>query len=523
MSTPSQQVTAGLVSVQPGSITIEGTTSTAPAGGVGVAFSGGGSRACIAAMGQLRRLKSEGWLAQVGAISSASGGSWCLVPYTWLPTSLSDEDLLGEYSAPGDLTTTAGTGAKHNVTHLATTNLCSPMTHYDFSMPGLLSTAAGLLVACGTRAWPVLISERLLEPVGLWQADKDHYPTSWFTADATTYASIVAANPDLGSKTCHQVREPTGGDGARPFYICTTALFTGENVEMTTLAPVQATPWFTGVLGSCDIDANGDQVGGGWVQSFGFGGTRVSQDGDSVTVEQPTALSLGDITGASSAFWATSLNLERPAYGYFPIDDTTAAGGPVDFADGGNLDNSAVAALLAYAEITSVISFVSGDDGVSVDDQGITVIDECIPPLFGFQPYQAGLGYLPYGKGDNKDAKYPQYRHNQVFSSDDFQTLLDALANSTNGTCLQTEVTVVDNAWFGVVGGRTVDVQWVQLTACSDWNDQLQPDVDAVLEDIKDFPNYPLLDTERTVEEINLLANFTGWILGQSDAGSLFG
>ena len=59
-------------------------------GNVGVALSGGGSRALTAGMGQLRalnQLTSNGrtLLAQVKALSTVSGGAWLGVPFIYLP------------------------------------------------------------------------------------------------------------------------------------------------------------------------------------------------------------------------------------------------------------------------------------------------------------------------------------------------------------------------------------------------------------------------------------------------------
>ena len=66
----------------------------------GVAFSGGGTRSATASLGQLRGLHKLGWLQRARYISSNSGGSWATVPYTYLPSSISDEQFLGSYISP---------------------------------------------------------------------------------------------------------------------------------------------------------------------------------------------------------------------------------------------------------------------------------------------------------------------------------------------------------------------------------------------------------------------------------------
>ncbi|MFL5748632.1 MAG: hypothetical protein ACJ751_28425, partial [Niastella sp.] len=63
---------------------------------VGVCFSGGGSRALSAAMGQLRGLKYLDVLKDVFFISSVSGGTWASSLYTYLPAAIDEDDFLGK-------------------------------------------------------------------------------------------------------------------------------------------------------------------------------------------------------------------------------------------------------------------------------------------------------------------------------------------------------------------------------------------------------------------------------------------
>jgi hypothetical protein len=72
-------------------------------GNVGVALSGGGSRALTAGMGQLRALNQltmngRPLLAQIKALSTVSGGAWLGVPFVYLPPgSPSDTAYLGPW------------------------------------------------------------------------------------------------------------------------------------------------------------------------------------------------------------------------------------------------------------------------------------------------------------------------------------------------------------------------------------------------------------------------------------------
>ena len=69
---------------------------------LGVAFSGGGTRAAAAAVGQLRALIDNEWLDNVRYIAAVSGGTWSTVPFTF--SSQGENDLLDFPRSFKDLT-----------------------------------------------------------------------------------------------------------------------------------------------------------------------------------------------------------------------------------------------------------------------------------------------------------------------------------------------------------------------------------------------------------------------------------
>src|SRR5262245_6164078 len=223
-----------------------------------------------------------------------------------------------------------------------------------------------------------------------------------------------------------------------------------------------------------------------------------------------------------------------PAYRYWPVlnppinqpINTTA------FADGGSLDNSGVAPVLAYSDIQNLLVFTNTSTPLTQDTHGVIVVDDSLPPLFGYQPYVSGTGYVLYQGATSPNQ--PLYQHNQVFPSTSFQDLLDNLwATSGKGTYqnppLYTQrLTTVSNAWFNVAPGRPVTVLWTYLERARSWYDQLTSEVQNVLGPfdnmLGDFPHYSVFDTELTATEINLLANYTAWVImtAQSEFASLF-
>ncbi len=175
------------------------------------------------------------------------------------------------------------------------------------------------------------------------------------------------------------------------------------------------------------------------------------------------------------------LNEILPQYNYWPATETAAISSPTttQFADGGSLENTGIAAMAAYSDIQSIISFVNTSaplqpwqGGVSDGHNGFipgtsVIVDESIPPLFGYQPYNSnGTGYVPYAGVSSPT--FPEYAHNQIFDSAEFPALLQGLwQNSGSSSNLpakspaifqQTKLTVLANSWFGVAGGQVINV-----------------------------------------------------------------
>ncbi|WP_420139840.1 hypothetical protein [Sphingomonas sp.] len=188
-----------------------------------------------------------------------------------------------------------------------------------------------------------------------------------------------------------------------------------------------------------------------------------------------------------------------------------------EFADGGSLENSGVASILSYADIDNVIAFLNVETLLRLDSAGTIVVDDCLPPLFGYQPYVEGQGYALYEGAI--DPPQPVFQFNQVFSSSDFQPLLEGLWNaSKNGTAapiFAQTLTTVDNRWFNVAAGKTVTLVWTYLAYASSWFDSISDNwvrglVD-VEQDVYGFPNYDTFNTELSATQVNLLSNLTSW------------
>ncbi|MBV8097338.1 MAG: hypothetical protein JO110_29655 [Acetobacteraceae bacterium] len=219
---------------------------------------------------------------------------------------------------------------------------------------------------------------------------------------------------------------------------------------------------------------------------------------------------------------------------------------PSEFADGGSLENTGIAALLAYSDVDNIIAFVNpmivmqpGEYGVAYGKGGSIpetklIVDDSIPPLFGYQPYQAGgagdnQGYVLYDQASS--SMYPIYANNQVFESSAFPALLQGLwAASGSGSYARPAIfsqrlTVRPNTWFGVTSAREVTVVWFYLTFVADWEALFAGNepVRAIIElerSVNRFPNYNTLNTNLNATQINLLANLTAWSVNEAERTS---
>lgn len=351
-------------------------------------------------------------------------------------------------------------------------------------------------------------------------------------------------------------------------------------------------------------DANGLIVGGGGVESFAYNSSFTSQSASTATVTQSRQWSLTDIMGTSSAAFAETIQnqikqweanpvlflewlkdegeailewikkhlpfeLQAPAqalvargqlgvaaaadfsfpnpedlvptYTSWPVGD--GGNNPVanTYADGGNLENTGVASLLAFGDIGSVIACVNTDTPLKAGMVGIpdghggwvpgtqVVVDDSLPPLFGYQPYNDQLGYVLYSAG-GFTPEQQIYANSQVFASSDFAAFLSGLWAAAGSTWPATQpailpqsVTVQANPWFGVPArSNAMTVVWVYLNYASDWDAQFadnQPVQQLVASEFSsnDFPNYSTASTQLSATQINLMAHFTSWSMVNAD------
>jgi hypothetical protein len=227
-------------------------------GNVGVSLSGGGSRALTAGMGQLRALNKlaangQSLLAQVKALSTVSGGSWIGVPFIYLPPgSPSDAAYLGPWIEDQSTLTPA------ILAQLPAGNAGVPISSPLFA-PKLLAVQALLLHAVlrvpPDMLWQTITGLNILANYGLYAPTIHLTPTDTFSFNAAVVEAQVT-NPILNPAVAREpidlyadARDPSRTH--RPFLVCNCAMFLKEpNTALELLAPVQVTPFITGIFGT---------------------------------------------------------------------------------------------------------------------------------------------------------------------------------------------------------------------------------------------------------------------------------
>ena len=512
----------------------------APATGVGMCLSGGGSRAASAAMGELRGLSHLGLLDQVSTLSTVSGGTWAGVTFTYLPSVISDDDFLGGVVPdPRDLTWMHEFGedprrALDLLDNHALGSLCTRI-----GLVELLAKAAELFAEYRDSPhvlWTRAVGALVLEPFGLGDTTARGVPARYFS-DARPWldTAILPMNPALSALDFQLVQKP-----GRPHLVTNSTLFYPAGVHLRRPAPgspvlepypLEASPTEVGVPIPLEHG-----LGGGFVDPFAFGGQAPTAppQRDRVNVATPAQrFALSDITGASSsafvgplmdAFGAAHPWIEDidPLFSYWPI--TAGANTPAQpyyIGDGGNLENTGIIALLRR-KITRIVAFVHAETALSWDPVAQqVVVDGQLPPLFGIEPTVRGQRYRAYPPPPTpvSPAAAP-FRYNQVFPADAFYSLIDRLWSAAraggSAMCLSRGLPVLDNAHFGVSAGGPVDVLWVYTNPVRAWSDRLSDivklgmDFEPLL--YKSFPNYDtVLQLHLEPRQVNLLAHLSCW------------
>ncbi len=503
---------------------------------VGVCFSGGGSRALSATMGQLRGLShsidSAGtpWIDRVGTISCVSGGCWASSLYTYLPDSITYEAFLNSPAEPSQLSW-EGSNVASNLSYLPSYNLGEVPTRLGWE--ALLKQVQSFRDAGFNDShqwWRAAIGNLVFRPFGLYDTDPGCNPKKYYGFQPYDFQRTIGPFNPLTENDFFFARNPW------PRLTMNAAMFYPDWAGQKELVPFFSTMEHAGVLAEFPQDGqSGPTIGGGTVQPFALGSSFASKDANGrVQVNQSRPFSLVDMAAMSSSAFAAEFENRYalgdlvPQYDLWPVYDGGSAGQQYDFADGGNIENSGLANLLATTRLKKIVVFINSSEAVEHkwSTSEYTQVPATIPPLFGYQPI-AGVfdddGYRPYAGATNPAS--PLMQHNKVFPESRFQELLDGLKNASNNfqdsaIFFQPKLSVQINKWYGISETREVDVLWVCNNRVNAWEDQItdQPIRNALfLRDVPDsslwnFPYYgTLTQLHLSAQQVNMLAHLSCW------------
>jgi len=484
---------------------------------VGIAFSGGGIRALTWAHGGLRALEHLNLMSTVDAVSAVSGGSWGSAIYMFANESV--VALLGARTEPSALTLRE----LRKDPPLGIRTVMAPSRSY---VAGLLAKGAPTeMLGQYYNSWA------FLHPFGL----DDMW--SYMAVDAEHVARIKQRNPGLAN-----AKFLTMQPGRPKAYIINGVVlapigYVGGHDNAFSL---QMSPDFTGspfrpnggtvdyeAIRSSDPDLSGVTVGGGFVETFAFGGGQpMDQSGGSdVTVGAPVRpFSLAQAIGISSMAPGSTLNdiahvgrMSNPRAHMWPVSTGHHPATTYKVSDGGNIDNSGILALLQRGA-KKIVWFCTSwrlvdrnfdFSTASVDDDSFIragVVDQLLDK-FGY-----GVNRADYSRNLTDDGN--MLSHNQVFERSEILPIArDLFDHIQAGTppVLRFKSNVLKNSWWGIEGGYEVEVLVVYLERSANFENALPEETREELAKGTDgvFGGYPAFTTSMgggTAPEYNLLA-----------------
>lgn len=282
------------------------TNSDSNKANLGICFSGGGSRALTCAWGQILGLKTLSLMDKIRYISSVSGGTWASSIYSFLPETISDEELLGIYYAPEKLSLKDGAG-NLNVNTLGKYNL--GVVPVGLKLTDLIESAGAFLATYPSSdhkwLWADIISNLVLAPFGLQSEGDKSWSSSKSFSLSKEYISKHFPQESPVVDDFYFLRK------GRPFIIMNNNIMekvkTTDNGQQNIVQlPNQVTPVAGGAKGQTP-DAG--IVGGGFVETYGVC-SNLEQDSAEkslVNISVNQAYSLIDIVSTSSAFFAETI------------------------------------------------------------------------------------------------------------------------------------------------------------------------------------------------------------------------
>jgi len=492
----------------------------------GISVSGGGSRSFSAATGQFRALQNIGNIAdRVDAISTVSGGTWFTSIFMF-QNSYTDEELLGRITYPHLLTLKHLNEQSNPLSEPVTNNLNPVLTSMKRN-----GTPTNLI-------WQSAIARNFLDPFHIGNM------SLFMAGNLADVEKILKRNPGLSREDFLVQRKTAefimGG-------ILEAAV--GYQPNYNNVASFQMTPSYVGspfapnLVGKVIYHSSSNtkivRVGGGFIESFAFGKQVERQVFNNVQVDDnESAFSLAHAVGISSAAFTkmfsriSNLRHLTPSVNYSPIGGLNHDNIETVAGDGGNLEGTGLLALLARnASLVLVL------DNPSTQLPSSSQINYCNPRVWenaksatdlGISPTDKVASFFGFAKSQtNLDKPKTWYGHNHVFLMEQMEDLfcqVQMLMDEGKPAVVRGKYTTINNSFWGISANRSVEVMWVLLTKCSEFEKKLPQETQEAIQlgDDGPFANFPHFKTAfqngkditmYTRPQVNLLAAQTEYTI----------
>lgn len=509
--------------------------------GVGLCFSGGGSRSFTASIGYVRGLvditvkTNKNAFNAAQYVSSVSGGSWFTGTYLLAKNmkNLTDNQLLGTFRSPDNITLAnllTDNEANNDSKNPYPLTLCSRATHED-AVKDLLS----LIGKVSTQhLWNYTVGKIFLEPYGL-----NGKPIA-----INEYQSRVMYNankPVLGDK----LQMPIYPSSTDPFWIANSTLL-HPTLKSQGTTSVQMTPMYCGhpqVLNNGNVT-----IGEVLTDCMGF--SSLCPDDNQITAVKTNksigrkysimklepslnlpngTLTVDDIIGTSSSAFAGEVakynNIDNldPQFNYWHHSKPNVTQKLIPTGDGAFCDNLGVLSLLSRG-IKKIVCF--DNTGVLLGSNSVSGYPNsyasgvCLLNLFGLEhsvPVSA--------QSADNDPSY-NLDSTQVFESSAWTSFENQLKTTTAAggpVYARATLNVLSNKRNCVKGGHQVDFFVIVLQPSSIFNNLLPSNITSQFgSNISELGHFPLYKTmfenfgsviQYTPRQVNLLASYTHWTI----------
>jgi len=528
-----------------------------------IGFSGGGSRAFIAAMGYLAGLRDLDLLKNIRYIGGISGGAWAAITFTYVQNISNDEIFLCSIKSPENI--------KYNDLKIMDTDCVRSLSSPEV-IPIAFNAWKNGIVETIAESWSYAISKTYLEPVGI-------LPNIRFSWDETTVNEIKLRNKELNNEEFIIPKNKN-----RPFLIIGTALvgpsigapYTPDNRNYTMM---EITPLYVGQLKNLDVTYNyssfynnnnnqdsnnnkdkdiidGDIIKGihvkhigGIVEPYAFSRKGrsplkgLSSDATTGVIHIPDPeifldlqFSAGTVSYAPGSLFESYPIIAEPLsmeFDYWSPSLQSPESIKMMYADGGSYSNIPLISFIQRRVSKVVLFFMSSvalkpfeDWDVENDPYSDNQITNDFSSFFG------ALSSTRLHKYEERSFEYEK---NQIFLTSDYITVIKGLQlaqQNGKGIIATFNLTTIENQWWGISAGICTEITFSYLGRLSKWESLLNKemhnlvvpeenstDLSNVISHgpFKSFPHYFTEGGNINSEKANLLADLAGWSILQNE------